>query len=77
MCKSEQTVIKTCINTYASWKSTCHYPLYHARLFFARSIQGLASGPLLGPLAQMSEHSENPFEPDTVCTDLKSVIGLK
>jgi hypothetical protein len=45
--------------------------------FFARSIQGLASGPLLGPLAQMSEHSENQFEPDTVCTDLKSVTGLK
>jgi hypothetical protein len=28
-------------------------------------------------LAQMSEHPENPFEPDTVCTDSKSVTGLK
>jgi len=26
---------------------------------------------------QMSEHPENPFEPDTVCTDSKSVTGLK
>jgi hypothetical protein len=25
----------------------------------------------------MREHSENPFEPDTVCIDLKSVTGLK